>query len=315
MNRRNMAAVLAMGVLVAGCGSGGDTTGEADDTAGQTEDGSQDADAGTEDEPDSSDAADESGADGDFCNQITELDDELAMDFDASDLTAVVEQYQKTHTKLEGVDVPDELSGAWGDVLEMFDLMIGLLDGVDTSDPAAVGEAWGAAEADISEAAVAAEAASNEIIAYTEETCGVTLGTGGSDEGASDAAGADPCEMLDAAALEIVFTSGAPEPELEDMGMGFAQCTWAEGETEVWLTVMPLPNMDDYLEAGGEELGDSSLGAGAVTYESSIGQGRVSSGGGTVAFASDDVGVIVAVRGDGIADPVATAIELAELIG
>lgn len=315
MNRRSMAAVLTVGVLVAGCGSGEDTTGETEDTAGEaSEDGTQDADAESEEGSDSSDDTEESAADGDFCTQIDAVSERLDVTFDGNDLTAVVEQYEETLVSLEGIDgVPDELSGAWNDLLAMFELLIGALEDVDTSDAAAIGEAWAAIEEDLTEASAAAEAASNEIAAYAEDTCGVTLGNDASTTGEAGASG-DPCGMLDAAALEIVFTGGAPEPELEDMGQGFAQCTWAEGETEVWLTVMPPLNMDDYLEAGGEELGDSGLGAGAVTYQSSIGLGRVSTGGGTVAFTSDEAGVIIAVRGDAVGDPVATAIELAELV-
>lgn len=308
--------VLIAGVLlVAGCGDGG----AADDTA---ESSGDTADAQTDSEP--SEPADNSeseapeptpdtAAGGDFCDQIVAAREYIAPSISANDLADVTEPFGETLDVLTPIDVPDELADAWTDTIGFYETWLGALDGVDTSSHQAISDALSAAEDEITAASAAAQTAGTQVAAYVEQTCGVSIETEPG-AAASAASSVDPCALLSDGALETVFSAGIPEPEVEDMGAGFAMCQWIDSETEVWVAVMPPHNMEDYLEAGGTDLDNPVLGEGAVTYASSIGLGKVSTGGGSVAFVIAETAAIIAVRGDAIADPVTTAIDLAESI-
>lgn len=313
MSRRHLVSTLALGVfLTAACG-----TDESPDESVNTTPEGESTQASADEETSAADAEADSGAaaGGDFCAQIGALYEEIEQldDLDPTDLVGIGELFQSALDVMQEIDVPGELSGAWQEITGLYELYLGVLDSVDTTDDEAVAAAMEAAGEDLAAASAAAQTATDEIEAYGEQECGVSLGDGGG-AGAGAGAGADPCEMLDATALETVFVAGVPEPELEDMGSGFAMCEWVEGDTEVWATVLPTVGMEDFLEAPGDDLDNPALGEGAMTYESSIGLGRVSSGGGSVAFVADDTAVIVAVRGDSVDDPVATAVALAESI-
>lgn len=312
MSRRNLVTTLALGVfLTAACG-----TDESPDETADTTPEEESTPAAADDEAGSADPEpDSAAAGGEFCSQVSALYEEIEQldDIDPTDLVGIGELFQSALDVMQTVDVPDELASAWEEITALYELYIGVLDSVDTSDDEAVAAAMEAAGEELAAASAAAQTATDQIEAHAEQECGVSLGDGAG-AGAGASAGADPCELLDATALETVFAAGAPEPELEDMGSGFAMCTWVDGETEVWATVMPTVGMEDFLEAPGADVDNPALGEGAMTYESSIGLGRVSSGGGSVAFVAGDSAVIVAVRGDGVDDHVATAIALAESI-
>lgn len=158
----------------------------------------------------------------------------------------------------------------------------------------------------------------DEAVDPPEEVATTTGGDGGDDD--ADGSAGDPCSLVPDALLSAVFPSGDAEADGNDHGAGFAECTWAAGETELVVSIVPAESyQSDYLDQlnVGPPIESAVLGDGAVGFPGLVGIGRVSADGSTVGFTSGDLGVLVAVRtgADGApATDLPLAISIAEAI-
>jgi hypothetical protein len=138
------------------------------------------------------------------------------------------------------------------------------------------------------------------------------------DTGTTSEAVVDPCTLVSDEQLAEIFPTGAPEPEGNDYGAGFSDCTWDDAP-DVFLGVTLVPEANfasdfvDQLTPGGPVTSDV-LGPDAVSFLGTGGIGSASSGGATVRFVTDGTAVLVAVRSgeDGGPSDLGTATTVAE---
>lgn len=306
MRTRSRWSVAPVVVLLAGCGGG------TPDEAPLSTEGAVAADTAEEDgaaavpsrDPDGPAPTADAPSDG-FCAAIAEAGDDLDLLDEGRFTEAMAEDplaaFTRAAAAAAAIEPPDDLATDWAVLVDVAGAYATALSEADVDLDAALAE-------------VAATRPPSDFEALARVGLEVELRCGARGE-VTDVAAA-LCAAVPAGALEEVFAGAVPEAEPTDHGAGFAECIWAvDDAAEVRVSVLPLDDLTtDYLAhvEGAQALPELEDGVG---FPGVTGIGRASRGGWTVAFASGETGVMVAVRagargtgGEGADEDAATAI-------
>ncbi len=141
-----------------------------------------------------------------------------------------------------------------------------------------------------------------------------------SDDDEAAGGAADPCALVSEELLASVFSDVDIDVDDNNLGAGFAECTWEAGDSELVVSIVPAANyQSDYIDQlnVGAPIDSAVLGPEAVEFPGLVGIGRASSKGSTVGFTAGDLGALVAVRTgeDGAPDTdLPLAVDIAEVV-
>ena len=222
---RQALLTLALLALVAGCSGGGDDDDSTDEATDAATDQATDGDGG------------------DFCEQAQDLQDELGEGTDDSLSDEGFEQLQTLHDAFQDIEPPDEIAEDWEANIEGLEQLIDIVEaareeGIDEDTPADDPRV----EQLFTDLGELDTSASEAVIAYLEEECG--LGADSSGDDGNDATGPiafedlqDRCNELTDLATTLrgeepaaVDVDEPPEPAQVTTEVNGVEAAWAEAE-------------------------------------------------------------------------------------
>lgn len=153
--------VLALGLVLTGCGDGDDGQAAADS-----------AEPTVEESPSASPATGDSD---DFCTEMEQVADKFNVEPDVTNPQQAIEELDDAIELFQGIEPPAELEDEWATLLSYFDSVQSGLEGLDATDPATLEQQLEELGALLEAQEPELEAAGSRIDAYLEEECGIVI--------------------------------------------------------------------------------------------------------------------------------------------